>query len=313
MRLKRIEISTTELNRIENEWWNTNSDLIEIIWANSFELQQAIRLPYLKRMKSFFLDTAKQTPVKILEIGCGTGWVGRLVADESLHIIGTDFSESQINRAKEEAKRFNKDKFCQYELSDASTFTKDVDGVLIHAVLHHLSTEELNTFFNEFSKLKKGTKVFFYEPVFFEPNTKTGLLEKALNRAILFIKKYAFQQIEKTNAINKQLLSEWNKIYDDATKNGWYISPKEVPFYETEFLDYLHKYGIIKQQFIVNHTDLDIAQKLTLHNMHKPGKLYTQFIIPAVIMLEKQLFKRNFRPFIYRDQHLFVCYELIIK
>jgi 2-polyprenyl-3-methyl-5-hydroxy-6-metoxy-1,4-benzoquinol methylase len=139
MRLTRIKTSTAEQDELEHNWWNTNSDLIETIWANSYSIQKAIRLPYLKRMKQFFLKDAKSLPVKILEVGCGTGWVCRLIADNDFHVVGTDFSESQINRAKQEALHFKKSEFCTYQLADASTFDKEYDGVVIHALLHHLT------------------------------------------------------------------------------------------------------------------------------------------------------------------------------
>ena len=312
MRLQRINISTPELDKQENDWWNTNCDLIETIWANSYELQMAIRAHYLNRMKAFFMKDAKKLPLQILEVGCGTGWVCRLVADENFHVLGTDFSASQIQKAKEQAIRFKKDQFCKYELADASTFSKEYDGVVIHALLHHLSTQELDTFFAEFGKLKKGTKVFMYEPVFFEPNNKTVFVEKILNRIILHYRKKALENVENTKPVNQELLKKWNSIDQQATENGWYISPKEVPFYEDEIKNYLDKYCNIIDHYVVNKTDLEVAQKMTLHDINQPDAKMTNWI-QKIQHFESQLFKRNFRPFIYRDQHLFVCYELIIK
>ena len=313
MRLTRIHTSTKELDEKEHTWWNTNSDLIETIWANSYQIQKAIREPYLKRMKKFFLKDAKSLPVNILEVGCGTGWVCRLIADKNFHVVGTDFSESQINRAKQESICFDKAEYCKYQLANASTFDKEYDGVVIHAFLHHLTIDELAIFFNEFSKRRKETKVFVYEPVFYEPTQKAGVTEKILNRSINLLKKIAFNRIEKTRPLNKSLLNQWKKIYDLAQEEGWYISPKEVPFYENEIHDYLNKYCTILDEYIVTHTDLDIAQKLILHDVQSPSFFFTKFIFPIIQQLEKQFFKRNFRPFIYKNQHLFVCYELIIK
>ena len=82
----------------------------------NYEFQRIIRLPYLKKMKKFFMSDIKKTPLIILEVGCGTGWVCRMIADEDLHIIGTDFSTGQLSIAKEQAKLFNKIKFCTYEI-----------------------------------------------------------------------------------------------------------------------------------------------------------------------------------------------------
>ena len=92
MRTERIVVSTKELDELEKEWWNSNAETIEKIWAQNLDLQKQIRLFYLSRMKKFFLTGTNKKPFKVLEIGCGTGWVGRLIAGPGLHIIGTDFS-----------------------------------------------------------------------------------------------------------------------------------------------------------------------------------------------------------------------------
>ncbi len=240
MREQRIEESDVLLDQQEMHWWDTNAATIEKIWALNVDLQKIIRLPYLKRMKRFFTSNTNHKPLKILEIGCGSGWVCRLVADENFHVLGTDFSAGQLAIAREQAKSAHKEKFCTYELADAVTFQKHMDGVVIHALLHHLSTRELIGFFEQLATIPTGTKIFMYEPVFI--NTQEGkpsLRDKVLNKLITKVKNFSIKRARTKGTPDGELNLAMKKIYEDATNNGWYITPKEVPFYQDELYSYL--------------------------------------------------------------------------
>ena len=240
MRTTRIDISSSNLDKLEKDWWNKNAALIERIWALNYDMQKLIRLPYLTKMKNFFLKGREGKQSNILEIGCGSGWVGRLVADESFKVLGTDFSEQQLEIAKKQAVLNNKSKYCSYELADASTFEKDFDGIVIHALLHHLSKEELNVFFSQLSKIKAGTKVYMYEPVFIKPLIgKPSLTDKILNKIITKLKSFSINKAKKNGDLDILLQSGVENLYKEARANGWYLSPKEVPFYEDELSNYL--------------------------------------------------------------------------
>ena len=219
MREHRIKISNPELDNKEMEWWDNNAATIEKIWALNFELQKVIRLPYLKKMKDFFTSNAKHLPIKILEVGCGSGWVCRLVADENFNIIGTDFSTGQLTIAKIQAKLYGKEDYCTYELADASSFQKNIDGVVIHALLHHLSSQELTVFFEQLSMISPGTKVFMYEPVFIKKQEgPPSLRDKILNRIITKLKKFSVDRAKTKGIPNKELGDEMEIIYEAAKK-----------------------------------------------------------------------------------------------
>ncbi len=64
------------------------------------------------------------------------------------------------------AKQFNKEKYCAYELADASSFKKEVDGVVIHALLHHLSANELKKFFTQFAVKNRYKSFCLRAPLF---------------------------------------------------------------------------------------------------------------------------------------------------
>lgn len=313
MRTERILNSDLEIDNEERDWWNHNADMIEKIWAQNIEMQNVIRKPYLKKMKKFFLKGSKKTPVRILEVGCGSGWVCRLVADENFHIVGTDFSESQLRIAKEMAVKFQKSNYCTYEMADASEFKKDIDGIVIHALLHHLSAKELEVFFKNFSNLLPGTKVFIYEPAFLERADKVTFYDRVINKLIRIVKTKALNIIKQKGQVDTDLENALAKVYSDADSNGWYISPKEVPFYENELESYLLPHCSLSKKYIVNKTDLDISQAMTLNSIETPPFIISKVYIPIARFLDRLSFKGNFTHYIPANQHLFVCTEWVKK
>ncbi|MBL0742455.1 class I SAM-dependent methyltransferase [Chryseolinea lacunae] len=313
MRTERIIDSDAALDLEEMQWWDANAGTIEKIWAQNIHYQKAIRLGYLSRMKRFF-QHGKNGQVNILEVGCGSGWVGRLVADDQLHIIGTDFSSGQLAIAEKNARVWHKEKFCRYELADASTFKQNVDGVLIHALLHHLSHRELTVFFEQLAQVASGTRIFIYEPVFYTPSTEeASVYDRIINRLKNMLRNFALRKISKSPTDDRALTEAMNKINNDADQNGWYISPKEVPFYDGELEKYLGSFCTLQNKYIVNKTELDIAQAMSLKGIEKPGDLFTGIVLPLASWLDKLSFSGNFKRFIYPHQHLFVCFEWIRK
>jgi SAM-dependent methyltransferase len=314
MRTNRIDISTVDLDNLEMDWWNKNALLIEKIWALNYKMQILIRLPYLRKMKKFFLKGSINKQVKILEIGCGSGWVCRLVADENFRVVGTDFSEEQIQIAKKEAVLANKNVYCSYELADASTFEQDFDGVVIHALLHHLSKEELSNFFSQLGKIKSGTKVYMYEPVFMKPIIgEPTIKDKILNKLITKLKSISITRAKKNGESDTHLQSDLENLYKEARAKGWYLSPKEVPFYEDELFNYLQPLFNIEKKYIVNRTDLEIAQSLMLNKIESPNFLYSKLLIPLSSWLDSLAFKGKYTNYIQPLQHQFVCLELVKK
>lgn len=311
MRTTRITESTPELDKLENEWWNSNAELIEQVWAQSYEIQKAIRLPYLKKAKKFLQNNQDQS--LIWEVGCGTGWVCRMIADEHFHVIGTDFSESQIRIANESAKAFGKEAYCKYLLTDANTRIEGHSGILISAILHHLSKVELEGFFKLIEDQKKGVRVFLFEPVFIEAKNNNGawiaLLIKQLPK---IYRSLVGALIKLSGKKNVKLINDVNGLFVQAEKNNWFLSPKEVPLYESELNEYLNRYFTIHDSYFVNKSELEIAQNLMYYNMQKPGWMYTNVLIPFSIFLDRIFFSFNFRA-VTKGQYFFKCYELIVK
>lgn len=236
LKLERDYISDQETTVSELLWWNENAHLVCKVWEMHDDISWAVRKHYLLKAKSFFHHANK--PVTVLELGCGSGWVGQFIAGPELRIIGSDFSDSQISLARENARKKGLDKFCQYTVSNSNDWTdklKEVDGILIHAFLHHLDGRELDALFHDLKTFaKSGTKIWIYEPAFYHSSinskhrlsyaTSTCLSITNMMVAILH------QIYSKLHLIDKDIADSFSKLVLMAKDNHWYLSPKEVPF-----------------------------------------------------------------------------------
>ena len=236
------------INNLEFIWWNENARTIADVWEMHSDISWRARKRYLLKAKSFFQK--KNSPVTVLELGCGSGWVGQSIAGPDLRIIGTDFSESQIGLARENAERKHLNEFCQYFVSNTDNLKgiiKNVDGVLFHSFLHHLDGQEIERLFSDLTKqLNPGTKMWLYEPAFYvNPSTEiynisyiTGCLVRMSN---FFVSSF-HKLCNKYKLINENTSETFLNLMEQAANKDWYLSPKEIPFDVEDFSDQLKKY-----------------------------------------------------------------------
>src|SRR4051794_3007935 len=100
-------------------------------------VSRAARGQYLTRAKNFF---AAIPNAHVVELGCGSGWVGQSICGPDLRITGTDFSQSQIDLARKRARRRRLDAYTDYIVATSGTWPSlrsAPTGILIHAFLHH--------------------------------------------------------------------------------------------------------------------------------------------------------------------------------
>ncbi len=252
---KRDFICNKSIEQLEYHWWNDNAETIAKVWEMHDDISWTVRKYYIRRAREFLLGSKKN--VTILELGCGSGWVGQLLAGPKLNILGTDFSESQIKLAKENATRKGLGAYCTYQVSMADEWPgefDDVDGVLIHCFLHHLSGKELENLILTLKRyLGKGKKIWIYEPAFsIYPSSKEGRLRKPMQVLLtvtsllgLFLgKMYA-----RFNWMDQSSAQAFLQLAKQAEDNGWYLSPKEVPFDIEEFSAQLNDLFIIKNSY----------------------------------------------------------------
>lgn len=256
LKLDRDYIAENELNFLEHKWWNNNAQIISQVWEMHRAISWSARKRYLVKAKEFFRNKKKQ--VTVLELGCGTGWVGQFIAGKDLKIIGIDFSESQIKLAKKKAYINNQKEYCDYIISgsieDWSEQLQKVDGVLIHSFIHHLDGKEIEALIcNLKDNLKKGSRIWIYEPAFYSSGTINGF---SLGIGSKFCLKFSSKILAilqklyaKYNLIDGSTKESFKKLTNEANNQGWYLSPKEIPFDVESFSKQLSKYFQINNEY----------------------------------------------------------------
>lgn len=132
-----------------------------------YDTLQTLTLSYSFRKRIVKQHFVKKN-AKILDIGCATANVLSYL-DENTEYYGFDTNDKCINHAKKKYK--NQNFFC--ELFSEKNFEKlpNFDYVLLSAVAHHLSDEELITLLKLVSKkINDNSKVLIMDPFYSDKN-----------------------------------------------------------------------------------------------------------------------------------------------
>jgi SAM-dependent methyltransferase len=318
--LERIVESTRLMDDAENKWWNKAGPIIEEAWVMQEEPCIAYRELTIKSAVAFFLKDKKK--VKVLDLGCGSGWMGRMMAGESLEYLGMDFSSTQISIANAKLKECPNKEFIKYYcLEDIRKVPElsSIDGVVINAFLHHLSWNELHELFRTLCELMpSGCKIFIVEPIYPDGNNieqtqeevidiNTILLEEARSFLEKLKKKLVDQGIYDLKAEHELIL-----LIEESARNGFFLSPKEVPFKISDFLNFLGKYAQIERYFHCGVCDLELAQLLTRVKSEKIRTYLINTLFPYIRSIDDVLIGNgvfNSNP----DTYLFTAFECVLK
>jgi len=247
-------ISSSELNEKELEWWNRNGEFMADAWDYDQMLSSIIRHDYLTKAKRF-LSIDKS--VHVLEPGCGSGGIGRLIAGPNFHITGIDWSKSVTSIAIQKAYEMNLSEFCNYITADFTQckhLLEKADGVLIHAFLHHLDDQELDRFLKTLMiNLNPNARIWVYEPTFFLESVNTHVSVSPRTQIYLELAQLTIETLNafyrKKNIFDYLSFERLTNLFQDANKNGWYLSPKEVPFDLYELTNKLEQYFSIQDTY----------------------------------------------------------------
>ena len=164
----RPDKSSEKMELAENLWWNENGKIIEKVWVLSDDLNSRYRSAYVSKAADFF--KTHKGEARILDLGCGSGWFGRMIANEHMNYVGMDFSSTQIEIANQKKEGLKNEKYLNYYcVSDIENIPnlEQTTGVVIHAFLHHLYWEDLRALFNKLHLiLPEGCKFFIMEPIY---------------------------------------------------------------------------------------------------------------------------------------------------
>jgi 2-polyprenyl-3-methyl-5-hydroxy-6-metoxy-1,4-benzoquinol methylase len=133
--------------------------------------QSEVNLIRLKRradwmIKEMLVDPSK----KILEIGCGTGYVSHYMAEKTqMQVIGSDLCIPFIGEAKS---KYTSPKL-SYEVLDfndaANSIHNKFDYIIGNGILHHLYYTLSDVFLTFKDLLNPGGKIIFMEPNIYNP------------------------------------------------------------------------------------------------------------------------------------------------
>ena len=300
---------------LEEQWWDVHADVVDSIWAMPEPLRSAIRRPYLRKATDFFMADTRQRPVEILEVGCGSGWVGQLIAEPGkLHVTGIDLSQRQLEIADEQASRLGLQSCCRYERANLADYIVREQGrfhgVLLHAILHHLSWQEMDKVLAEIVRLGKGARVYIYEPVHLErlPPAPTWLkrcmwlpLRAAQKRAVHY-----------GTVSEKEKIAALQAMCGESQNKNWVLSPKEIVFQEQEFLQWLAKRFKVQRNYLCNYVSVPVAQAACFHPEDQFWREMKNWFLPWAVTVDRLLDTTGLIRRLAED-YVFMGYECTVK
>ena len=269
----------------EAEWWEIFSDFATKQWELTPRYNYIVRNDYLSEMKSFLYKKEG----KLLEVGCGSGWVGLEIAKSGMEFIGIDTSTSQIRKAQKASRNAGliNSTFIIGTLSDLDP-TLRFDSVLIHATLHHLHQEEIRNLLKRLNPLlKEQGRLYIYEPILSKKN-KFWIDFFAI--CIFIVLWSPFWLIQKVSII----LKIGPKNYRNAVKNGWTgLSPDEAPL---DKIDLLHTIGMNYSIVNVKYWHAySLALAMGCGELKPPFSLLAERVIRFLYWVDRQLMSSHLK------------------
>jgi 2-polyprenyl-3-methyl-5-hydroxy-6-metoxy-1,4-benzoquinol methylase len=322
LKIKRDYISDRTTNEQELLWWNENAEIVSRVWEMHEDISWTVRKHYLNKARDFFYQEGKTCT--ILELGCGSGWVGQFIAGPQLKIVGTDFSEQQIQLAQKSASLKSLDDYCEYVVSNSSEWpekSKEVDGVLIHAFMHHLDGKEIEELLHNLGKnLKSGTKVWIYEPAFYRSmnsgkSTGSFISAVCLQKTAAFLV-WALRSIFfKFSLVDQDTYQMFTKLSEEAKSQNWHLSPKEVPLDVDQFTVKLQDIFVVQNQYWATLFLIGWVFDTNLLKNAKMRKLFNAYILPVFALADRVLSKnKNYvKKILAAPTYAFHVWECILK
>lgn len=189
----------------------------------------------LKRRTEMIIRYCNIDPSKrVLEIGCGTGMLTKILADTGADMVATDIFPEFLKVVR---KKISNAQNVELKLADAQTladFTdQSFDVVCGLSVLHHLDISL--TLKNILRVLKPGGCIAFSEPNMLNPQI-------AIQKSIPFVKKIMGDSLDETAFLKWQLrgILQKNGFTGVSVEPFDFLHPL-VPGFSVKFIDALSK------------------------------------------------------------------------
>lgn len=150
----------------ELQWWDRFADVMATQWNLTPRLNREVRAEYERDYEDFLWRPGGS----LLDVGCGTGLRTHALARRGMEVDGIDFSARQLELARSLADQEAVPgmEFFQRDLvgDDWRGRHRQYDSVFINALLHHLTSQELDLVFERLRAcVKPGGRIYLYEPL----------------------------------------------------------------------------------------------------------------------------------------------------
>lgn len=278
------EAEIKQWHKDEIEWWDKYSNIMAKQWELDDYSNKIIREDLEKESFNFLANKGG----KLLDLGCGNGWLSFKFEKSGMNTLGVDFSQEQIKLAqkyKQEHGIENSNFECSDILTwDYSNYVSSFDSIYINAFLHHLPEVELEKLFEIVSNVsKKGTKIYLYEPVYFPDFYLSSIKKATLFTVVKLFSIFSFRI--------PSLFSFWDDYYKKARDEGYTgTSPHEAALNYTFFERILKKHSL-EIEYIEPVHFKSIVYALLVNSMKKPIKMKLRKLLPFVKKVDSLLFK----------------------
>jgi SAM-dependent methyltransferase len=317
-RASRITVADPELDQAEHAWWKRYSGLIERIWGMPDELCRRSREPYINGIKgalrAYAGRSGKTGPVDVLEIACGTGWAGRLLSDRDIHVTGVDFSEEQIDQARQKAAAGGFSN-CSYVLQDINRLPqylagRGFDAIFIHCGIHHLSRQELDGFVKTVSTAcRPGSLLVLVEPMYHDRQNFFG---RAARLVMEVFYRIVHALLIRPEPVDEVVQKHVDQMIKETAENRWFLSPKEMPFTRGEIEDLFQATFEVAEIEPVTLYALRMGQQLAMLRDQDRARTIGHRWIPVFTAFDELLIRTGLMPMMLRD-YLFTKIVLVRK
>jgi SAM-dependent methyltransferase len=269
-----------EIEAEESAWWQTFAELeYRFAWVQTSAMQHILRGRYIR-------EIIRATPKggRILELGCGTGWLCRELARfGASEVWGIDFSPAQIALAEAQAKAGGYSDRVQFLCDDGTRHDPAsglFDCVVVHAFLHHLDKVEIQRILSSIPAMMKPDGVFVvFEPVRDEASRQKPSRWDAWQR---WLADFASRGKRWGLRNHSEEEARWRALFARRTvgKYPHGPSPKEMPFAPGELDEYLRPCFAIDSKRICMAMSHLVVQEWLLRELSNPRS--TRFLLPWV-------------------------------
>ena len=132
------KVSTQQWHRDEMVWWDKYGKHMSYQWCMTLELNNIIRSELVDYYTSFLFCNSG----RILDLGCGSGWLSISFHKLGMQVLGIDLSHEQVNQANELSAHIKDNSIIFISANfvdwDATPYEQHFDSIFVNAFLHLL-------------------------------------------------------------------------------------------------------------------------------------------------------------------------------